>query len=208
MVGRIILTLTGFLLGALAEASTCGATAVLIGDPPVLTAGSATANIGDEFTIPISVTNTQGLTSFQFDLAFNPSVIQALSFTDIGTDFANGATAGGGFLTGIAGFTNNTTGVLSGVADSMSGLTAGTGLAPGGTLVDVTFQAVMVGSTQVALDNVFLIDDDVPLTGSVGLVNGQVVVGVPEPSSWSIILSLVVCGVALLRRRRILLKGV
>jgi hypothetical protein len=95
-------------------------------------------------------------------LAFNPLVIQALSFTDIGNDFVASATAGGGFLTGITGFTNNTTGVLSGVADSMSGLTTGTGLAPDGTLVDVTFRAVMVGNTQVALDNVFLIDDDVP----------------------------------------------
>jgi Cohesin domain len=213
MIGRTILALTCFLLGILAETSTSGATnasgassstpfaAALPTDPPAptLTAGSATTSVGDVFTVPISIANAQGLTSFQFDLDFNPSVIQAVSFTDIGTDFAKAATAGGGFLTGITGFTNNTTGVLSGIADSMSGLTTGPGLTPSGVLVDITFKAVTVGNTTLAFNNAFLTDGEVPLNGNFTLVNGSV--KVLEPSSL-ILLSVAVSGLGLVRWRR------
>src|SRR5207247_1082798 len=42
-------------------------------------AGSATVNVGDIFTIPISITNPGmvDLTSFQFSLAFGPTILQA-----------------------------------------------------------------------------------------------------------------------------------
>jgi hypothetical protein len=93
------------------------------------------------FTIPISVADVAGLTSFQFDLAFDPTIIAALSFTDTAADFATAATAGGGFLTGITGFIDDTNGLLSGVADSISGLTSGNGLTPGGVVTDIDFQA-------------------------------------------------------------------
>jgi len=200
---------------ALAESSTSGATtasgtssnalftATLPSDPPapVLTAGSTTASVGDVFTVPISIANVQGLTSFQFDLTFNPAVVQALSFTDIGTDFANAASTGGGFLTGITGFTDNTTGILSGVADSMSGLTTGTGLAPSGVLADVTFRAVTVGSTALTLSDAFLTDAGVPLNGNFSLVNGEVSV-VPEPSTFILLVSALVGSGILLYRRR------
>jgi hypothetical protein len=213
MIARSILALICFVLGSLAETSPAGATtasgtssstlftAALPTDPPPLTlsAGSTTASVGEVFTVPISIANAQGLTSFQFDLDFNPAVLQALSFTDIGTDFAKAATAGGGFLTGITGFTNNTTGVLSGVADSMSGLTTGTGLAPSGVLADVTFRAVTVGSTTLALNNAFLTDAGVPFNGNFTLINGQVTT--PEPSSL-ILLSVAVGALGLVRWRR------
>jgi Cohesin domain/PEP-CTERM motif len=211
MTARIALALICFLLGTLAGISPSSAISAsgtsdnvfatsLISDPPVLTAGSTTTGVGDAFTIPISVADAQGLTSFQFDLSFNPSVVQALSFTDIGTNFAAAATAGGGFLTGITGFINNTTGVLSGVADSISGLTTGTGLAPGGSLVNVTFRAAAVGDTELMLNNAFVINGGEPLMGSIGLVSGEVHV-VPEPSSLSLML-LAVCGLAIFRWRR------
>jgi hypothetical protein len=215
MVGRIILTLTSFLLGALAEASTSGATAVLMADPPapVLTAGAETTNVGDVFTIPISIANVLGLTSFQFDLSFNPTVIKALSFTDIGTDFSTAASAGGGILTGITGFIDNTTGVLSGVADSISGLTTGTGLTPSGVVVDATFQALAVGNTPFTLSNASLTENGVPLFAANGdfmLQNGQATVletTVPEPGSL-ILLSFALAGWGILRCRRSQSAGV
>jgi len=83
--------LTAFLSATLAEPRTSGAVAT-----PVLTAGSDTAHVGDVFTIPISIANTAGLTSFQFDLVFDPTIITALSFTDSGTDFDLAASSGGG----------------------------------------------------------------------------------------------------------------
>jgi Cohesin domain len=210
MVGRIILALTSFFLGTLAEASTSGATAVLIGDPPlaVLTVGAETANVGDVFTVPISIANVLGLTSFQFDLSFNPTVIKALSFTDIGTDFSTAASTGGGILTGITGFIDNMTGILSGVADSIGGLTTGPGLTPSGVIVDATFQALAVGNTPFTLSNAFLTDNGVSLSSANGnfmLQNGQATVletTVPEPSSLIILLSFTLAGWGILRCRR------
>jgi len=139
MIRWFAIALASGLLGAVAMPSPARAGPAL----PDLTAGSDTVHVGDVFTIPISVANVAGLTSFQFDLAFNLAVIKALSFTDSGSDFEAAATAGGGSLTGITGFIDNGTGLLSGIADSISG--PGTGLTPSGVIVDIEFQALAVG---------------------------------------------------------------
>src|SRR5437867_3467324 len=185
MIGRIAVSAICLVLGALAAPNPSRAAPL-----PVLTAGSDTVHVGDVFTIPISIANVAGLTSFQFDLAFNPTIIKALSFTDIGTDFEAAATAGGGFLTGITGFIDNTTGLLSGVADSISGLVTGNGLTPSGVIVDIEFQALMVGISPLTLSNAFLTDNGVPLSSANGdflIHNGQVTVigpaAVPEPGT-------------------------
>jgi len=68
VIGRIATALACLLLSELILSSPT--TAVPL--PPVLTSGSETVNVGDVFTIPISIADTDGLTSFQFDLAFNP----------------------------------------------------------------------------------------------------------------------------------------
>ncbi len=156
----------------------------------MLTAGSATVDVGDVFAIPVTITNVAGLTSFQFDLAFDPTIITALGFTDIGTDFEAAATSGGGFLTGITGFIDDTTGLLSGIANSISGLVTGNGLTPGGSVVDIEFQALAAGVSPLTLSNAFLTDNGAPLSSDNGdflLQNGQAaVIGpapVPEPGT-------------------------
>jgi PEP-CTERM motif len=117
------------------------------------------------------------------------------------------ANAGGGFLTGITGFVDNTTGLLSGVADSISGLITGNGLTPGGVLVDIDFQALAIGISPLTLSNSFLNDNGVPLSSANGdfmLQNGQVTVigraAVPEPGTL-ILLSVALAGLGILRRR-------
>jgi hypothetical protein len=153
----------------------------------VLSAGSDSVHVGDIFAIPISVTGTAGLTSYQFDLSFNPSIIEALSFDDSATDFATEASNEGGFLTGITGFIDNSTGILSGVADSMSGNT-GPGLTPDGTIADITFEALSPGTFALNLANAFLTDNgNFLFSGNrdFSLQNGSVTVvanaAVPEP---------------------------
>ena len=185
MIRRVAVSLAGLLVCALVAPNSSRAVPL-----PMLTASSDTVNVGDTFTIPISIANVVGLTSFQFDLAFDHTIIAVLSFTDIGTDFDMAATAGGGSLTGITGFIDNTTGLLSGVADSMSGLVTGNGLAPSGVLVDIDFQALAPGISPLTLSNAFLTDNGVPLSSANGdflLQNGQVtVIGVapiPEPGT-------------------------
>jgi Cohesin domain len=210
MIERFVLVLTCFLSGAVAVPNASSADGIV---PPVLTAGSDTVHVGDIFTIPISIASVDGLTSFQFDLAFNPTIITALPFitglpfTDTGTDFETAANTGGGSLTGITGFFDNTTGLLSGIADSISGLVSGNGLTPSGVIVDIQFQALAVGISPLTLSNAFLTDNGAPLSSANGdflLQNGQVTVigpaAVPEPGTL-VLLAVAFGGLAVLRLR-------
>ena len=204
MVARLALAFACFLFGSLSGLSPCGAIAA-----PVLTAGSDTVGVGDAFVIPISVASVQNLTSFQFDLAFTPTLVKVLSFTDKGTDFATAASSGGGSLTGITGVIDNATGSLSIVADSLSGLTTGTGLTPGGVLVDIDFQALAVGISPLVLASAtaHLTANGASLASTNGdfmVQNGQATVvqpAMPEPSSL-LLLSVAVGGLGILRWRR------
>lgn len=118
----------------------------------VISAGTITVDVGDIFTIPVSIAGATDLQAFQFDLSYDSSLLSVVSFTDLGTDFENAATAGGGFLTGITGF--DLSGTLSGVADSMSG--ASSGLTGNGVLVNIDFTAVNAGTSALTLSNVIL----------------------------------------------------
>ena len=158
----------------------------------ILSAGSDTVHVGDIFTIPISISGSAGITAFQFDLSFNPTIIKALSFDDSSTAFATEASNEGGSLTGITGFIDNTTGLLSGVADSMSGA-FGVGLTDG-TIADITFQALSVGTTPLHLSNAFLNFLDAT-NGNFILQDGSVTVlgpnggTVPEPGTLSLLVA-------------------
>lgn len=200
MVSRVGLLLAFMVLGTIVAREPSRAS-------PVMTASSAAVKVGDVFTIPISIANTSSLTSFQFDLAFDPSIVEALGFTDVGTDFETAALSAGGSLTGITGFIDNPDGLLSGVADSMSGI-LGPGLAPSGVLVNIDFKALSSGLSVFALANAFLIDDEAPLSSANGdflLQNGQVV-AFPEPNTLLLlglaVLGGLVCGRCLNTRGR------
>lgn len=119
----------------------------------VISAGTITVDVGDTFTIPVSIAGATDLQAFQFDLSYDSFLLSVVSFTDLGTDFENAATAGGGFLTGITGF-DLPPGTLSGVADSMSG--ASSGLTGAGVLVNIDFTALDAGTSALMLSNVFL----------------------------------------------------
>lgn len=177
---------------------------------PVISAPFVTVNVGDTFTIPISVALGVGdnLTAFQFDLSYDASIVSLLSFTDTGTDFDTAATNAGGNLTGLAGFPFP--GLLSGPADSIVGTVTGL-QSPGGVLLDVDFKALKVGVSPLTFSNVFLNDLDTGFNSS----NGQITVTdttggggggggggatVPEPGTLALFMS----GFALLGARQLI----
>ena len=194
MVRRIIFGIACCLLGIAAGTEPLRAAVML-------SAGSATVSVGDVVTIPISIAGATGLNSFQFDLAFTPSIVTVLSFDDSSTDFATAATSQGGALTGMTGFIDDMRGLLSGPADSMSGV-LGAGLTGSGVLADVEFQALSPGTSPLNLSNVFLTDGGVPLSspnGDFSLQNGEIIVEgtvpIPEPSALPVVITaLVVLG--------------
>jgi Cohesin domain/PEP-CTERM motif len=167
--------------------------------PISLVAGSDTVEVGETFTVAISVSDALGLTSFQFDIGFDPTIIALVSFSDTGTDFDAAATNGGGFLTGLTGFPQGTpTNYLSGVADS---IVLGPGLTPNGTVLTLTFQALAVGVSPLtfscALCQGALLVDDLSFlssaNGDVTLLDGLVTVTspdvpVPEPGTLALLL--------------------
>lgn len=155
-------------------------------------------NVGELLTIPISITGAVDLTSWQFDLGFNPSVVLALSFTDSGTDFETAATSQGGFLTGITGVILSNQ--FSLLADSMSGLISGSGLQGSGSLVFLEFQALAPGVSPLTFSNVFLNFSD----QSFAISNGQITVIGPSPITEPATIVLLTTGLALLVLRRLI----
>ena len=147
----------------------------------IIRVGEATSvHVGDTFTVPILVAGVTDLMAFQFDLSYDAAILSAIGFTDVGLDFDAAASAGGGALTGLTGFIFP--GVLSGVADSISG--ASSGLTGGGVLVEIEFQALARGMSQLTLSSV-LLDFSEPDPDSI--VNG--VVSVPEPSTVALLIA-------------------
>jgi hypothetical protein len=170
---------------------------------PILTAGSAAVGVGDIFDVSVSISGAASLTSFQFDFAFNPTIVRVLGISDSGSDFETAAFNGGGFLTGLTGFIDNTTGIGSGIADSMSGV-FGAGVTDG-VLLTIEFEALAAGTSPLNLGNAFLTDGDAFLASpqDFDLTNGKIVVGaiasIPEPGTL-ILFGAGLLGLAVLRR--------
>ena len=79
---------------------------------PVISAPFVTEGVGDTFTIPISISDAVDLTFWQFDLAFNPTIVQANSVIEGTFMSAFGITL---FSPGVI---DNTAGLISLVTDS------------------------------------------------------------------------------------------
>jgi hypothetical protein len=161
-----------------------------------LSAGSARVNVGDIFSIPISITDAVDLTSFQFDLSFSASILQVT---------ATGVTESPFFTQGDItvfnpGTVDNTNGQILGVSDALTFQAPVNGT---GTLVNIEFQAIAVGMSPLSLSNVFVNLSDSGFT----IANGQVTVvaqtQVPEPDTVALLgLGLAALGVRRWARRR------
>src|ERR1022692_3390747 len=148
----------------------------------VISAGSTDTSVDQIFTLPVSIADASDVYAFQFDLAFDPSILQLLSISE------------GSFLPS-AGSTFFIPGdTLVGDIPGASG---------DGDLVDFTFQAIGPGATSLALSNGILLDSGfnfIPFT----TMDGSVTVSsaTPEPAGLSWIGCLAVTGMLLAKRWR------
>jgi len=164
-------------------------TPVLVNADPIISAPFEYVSVGDIFTIPISITGATDLTSWQFDLAFNPAVVQANSVTEGPFLSAFGTTL---FTPGVI---DNVAGLISLVADSYVDLPPNP--SGDGVLANIEFQAIALGVSPLNFSNVFINFSDTGFE----VRNGQITV--PEPTTVVLMSGgLVLLGARLLVRRR------
>ena len=166
------------------------------GVPVVSALPFVTVNVGDTVTIPISITGAVDLTSWQFNLAFNPAIVKANSVTEgpflssFGTTLIPPTTFGPGTI-------DNTTGLISLVTDSFIDLPP---LPSGnGVLADIEFTALAPGVSPLTFSNVFLNDLDQDFSTTNGQITVRGTARIPEPAT----LMLLASGLALLGARRL-----
>ena len=151
--------------------------------------------VGDSFAVEVWGTDLIDLYAFQFDLAFDPSLLAVLNVSQ-GTLFGGS----GGFFSGIV---DNAGGSLSFVLDTLTGPVPG--ISGDGTLASVTFMALATGVSQLTLTNVILLEsnlEDIDFSSHDGSVTVNAVTGVPEPGTSFGVLSGVAMVAALRHRRR------
>src|SRR5262245_10879586 len=85
---------------------------------PVVTAGSDTVDVGDTFTIPLSISDAFDLASWQFDLSFDRSILRANAVNE-GPFLSE---SGAELTLFVSGVIDNLSGKITLVSDAFLGL--------------------------------------------------------------------------------------
>ncbi len=138
---------------------------------------SPTVGVGTTFAIDVNIAGVTDLYDFQFDLSFNPTVLQATSVLE-GTFLSSGGTT---FF--IPGTIDNAAGTITSNADTL--LTAISGVSGNGTLLLLDFTALTEGTSDLTISDVIL-QDSTGIVLTSGVTGGSVTVqgapAVPEPT--------------------------
>ena len=160
---------------------------------------AATVANGEVFSIDVALDDAIDLFAFQFDVGFDPAIVQAVAVLDGGFLTSGGGISvfGGVFVLAL----DNVAGVVT-VLDALLGpVPPATGVTGGGVLATVRFKAKAPGTSGIGLSNVIL-EDSGGIAISAQTLDGEVIVNpsVAEPAS----LFLIASGVTgILYRRRI-----
>lgn len=148
--------------------------------------------VGSPVTVEVAVANVSDLYGFQFDLDFNPAVLQA----DTSSEGPFLATAGTTFF--VPGANDNIAGTVLATADSLIG--AIPGATGSGVLALFSFTAVSPGATDISLGNVQLLDSNLNALDVTPVDASITVAPVPVPGSLLLLTSAVgLLGFALFR---------
>jgi hypothetical protein len=194
---KTALSATAFsVLGSLASAQP----AMLSVDPT-----TQTTLTGTVVTVDVDIANVSNLYGYQFDLTFNPSILQAVSSSE-GSFLAVG---GGTFF--VNGSNDNVGGTVSATADTL--LSAVNGVGGSGELAVFTFDAIGTGTSGLSIQNETLLDADFNIlsdkttSGSVAVGSGVVAAPEIDPASAASALTLLFGGLAVLLNRKSKLRG-
>ncbi|MDD9975910.1 MAG: leucine-rich repeat domain-containing protein, partial [Candidatus Poribacteria bacterium] len=109
------------------------------------TLSESTIHVADTFTLDIRATDIFDLAGWQFDIAFDPAVLEAIEVNE--GDFLK---TGGGTTFFQSGTIDNTTGKITKLSSTRL---SEDGVSGTGTLLSVTFTAKTAGQTQLKLEN-------------------------------------------------------
>jgi hypothetical protein len=161
----------------------------------VLSVSSTTVSLGVDFNLPVTVSGASDLYAFQFDISFNPLVLQLQSIAEGSLLSSVGPT----FF--IPGTIDNIGGTATFTANTLIGLIPGA--AGNGTIATLDFQPLANGVSTLALANVLLLDSNLNDI-SFSTTSGQVTVGATAPelgSLWLLLSGLLCCFLLVLYRR-------
>jgi len=157
---------------------------------PVISAPFVTVGVGNTFTIPVLITGATALTSWQFDLAFDPTLVRANSVTEGPFLSSSGAQS----TLFVPGFIDNGGGHILGVTDLFTDISPPP--SGGGVLANIEFTALAPGVSPLTFSNVFL-----NLSGQgFSTVNGQITVtlantAIPTLTEWGLMALILLIGI-------------
>lgn len=152
----------------------------------VVSVGSASL-LNDVFNIPVNVSDVSDLFAFQFDLSYDPAVLELLSISEGPFLPAAGSTI---FVPGTI---DNTAGTATVTADTLTG--AISGATGSGELAIFSFKNLAQGNSALGLSNVALLDsslDDIAFTTT----DGQFISTIPEPRPLPLLVMLLAAALA------------
>ena len=168
--------------------------------PLVTITGPSSISQGSNFTLDVNITGAADLYAFQFDLAFDPTVLKILVVSEGPMLPSAGAT----FL--VPGTIDNSAGSLAGVADTLVGLVPG--INGDGVLFSINVNALSAGVSVLTFSNQLYLDSALTdITTTVTTSNGNVTVSpstgiIPAPSTLALSLLGLVCVPLATRRTR------
>ena len=172
-----------------------GAPAAMAAATVSVTATPSTAVTGSSVVVKVLISGVTDLLGFQFDLAFNPAVLQATAVTE------GAFLPTGGGTSFVAGTVDNTAGTVSATGDALNGLVAG--VTGSGVLSSISFSVVGAGTSALSFSNLLFLDSnllDITVTSQGGSFTATAA-NVPEPASYAL-MGLGVAGLLLATRAR------
>ena len=161
---------------------------------------SQTTSTGSVVTVNVDIASVSNLYGYQFDLTYNPSILQAVSSSE-GSFLSKG---GSTFF--IPGTNDNVGGTVAATADTL--LTAVNGVSGSGGLAVFTFDAIGKGTSTLGIQAETLLDSslnviaDTITSGSVTVNSGAVAAPEIDPSSAISALTLLLGSLLVLPKRR------